>query len=107
MDERLRLAAQPVGGVPHVEDLLVELALPGRPGVLEVVELVAEPVETLHHLGLVDHRLPLPATYAGRERAQSTPTAHPSARPTASTRRSDIAFMSREGARDHRQLWIP
>ena len=50
VDSDLGLAAQPVGGLPHVEDLLVELALPGRPGVLEVVELVAEPVEALHHL---------------------------------------------------------
>src|SRR5689334_11903232 len=37
---------------------------------------------------------PCPATYAGRERAQSTPTAHPSSRPTASTRRSDITSMT-------------
>ena len=35
-------------------DLGVELALPGRPRAVEVVHLVAEPVQPLHHLGLVD-----------------------------------------------------
>ena len=58
--EGLRLAPQAVGGVAHVEHLLVELALPGRPRVLEALQLVTEPVEALHDLGLVDHALPQP-----------------------------------------------
>jgi hypothetical protein len=44
-----------VGLTAQVGDVLVELALPGRPLPVEVVHLVAEPVEALHHLGLVDH----------------------------------------------------
>ena len=105
--QRLRLAAQAVGGVPHVEDLLVQLALPRRPCVLEVVELVAEPVEALHHLGLVDHRLPLPGDVR-RSRAR------PEHAHGAPERESDREHQKerhhvhvREGARDHRQLWIP
>ena len=58
--EGLGLATEAVGGVAHVEHLLVELALPGRARVLEPLQLVAEPVEALHDLGLVDHALPQP-----------------------------------------------
>ena len=89
----LGLAAQAVGGQPHVEHLLVELALPGGARVVEVVELVAEPVEALHHSrGQAWSTMPCPSpsTYAGRERAQSTPTAAPSASPTRSIRSADI-----------------
>ena len=109
--QRLRLAAQAVGGVPHVEDLLVELALPRRPGVLEVVELVAEPVEALHHLrmwqGLVDHRLPLPGdvrrSRARPEHAHGAPERESDREHEKERDRVHV----REGARDHRQLWIP
>ena len=44
-----------VGLAAQVGDVLVELALPGGALPVEVVHLVAEPVEALHHLGLVDH----------------------------------------------------
>ncbi len=53
--ERLGLAAQGLARHPHVEHLLVELPLPAGALVVEVLELVAEPVEPLHDLGLVDH----------------------------------------------------
>ena len=50
----LGLAAQGVGGHPHVQHLLAQLALPAGPLVVEVAHLVAEPVETLDQLGPVD-----------------------------------------------------
>ena len=48
----------------------MELALPGGALPVEVVHLVAEPVEALHHLGLVDHA-------GGVRRPASAPTARP------------------------------
>ena len=36
-------------------DLGVQLPLPGRAGAVEMVHLVAEPVQPLHQLGLVEH----------------------------------------------------
>ncbi len=56
--ERPRLALERV-------DLLVEPALPRRALLVERLHLVAEPVEALHHLGLVDHALGV-----GRPRAR-------------------------------------
>ena len=56
--ERLGLAAQRLARHPHVEHLFVELPLPARPLVVDLAQLVAQPVEALHHLGLVDHALP-------------------------------------------------
>ena len=55
--QRLGLASQRVGGHPHVEHLLAELALPAGPLVVEVAHLVAEPVEALEQLGPVDARV--------------------------------------------------
>ncbi len=46
------LAAQAVGRAAYVVDLLVQLALPGDPGVLEVAQGVVETVEPLEHLGV-------------------------------------------------------
>ena len=46
------LAAQAVGRAAYVVDLLVQLALPGDSGMLEVAQGVVEPVEPLEHLGV-------------------------------------------------------
>ena len=49
--QRGGLAAQHVGGVPDVVDLLLELALPGDPVLGHVAQLVVQPVEALAHDG--------------------------------------------------------
>ena len=108
--QRLRLAAQPVGGVPHVEDLLVQLALPGRPRVLEVVELVAEPVEALHHLRMAawsTMRLPLPGDV--RRPGARPEHAHQRAQrePDHQHQQNRHHVHGGDGPRDHRQHWLP
>ncbi len=59
-------------GLPgQVGDLLVELPLPGGAVLVEVAHLVAEAVEPLHHLGLVDHAGGVRRPAARPEQAQA------------------------------------
>ena len=51
--ERTGLAAEQVGGVPHVVDLLVQLALPRRALLLDVQQPLVEPVDARAEHGLV------------------------------------------------------
>ncbi len=55
----------------QVGDLLVELPLPGGAVLVEVAHLVAEAVEPLHHLGLVDHAGGVRRPAARPEQAQA------------------------------------
>ena len=104
--QRLGLAAQGLARHPHVEHLLVELPLPARPLVVDLAQLVAEPVEPLHHLGLVDHALPDRVDVLGpRPHPQHSP--EPAEREAQSSQAGqqdqDLHVIEHEG--DHRQSW--
>ena len=62
--QRSGLAAEQVGGVPHVVDLLAQLALPGGALLLDVHQPLVQPVDARPQHGLV--------VTAGVERAQHT-----------------------------------
>jgi hypothetical protein len=70
-------AAQRVRQAPglllELGDVLAELALPARALPVEVDHLVAEPVEPLHHLGLVDHPSRHLRPRAGPQQPERTP----------------------------------
>jgi len=93
----LRLAQrgrQRPGLALELVDLGVEVALPGGAGPVEVVHLVAEPVEALHHLGLVQQPLDVRAPGARPQHAEQGPEGEPEGQGEEERHRGHVPSMA-------------
>ncbi len=93
--ERGRLPAQRLGGVPHLLDVLAQLALPRDPVLLEVAQLVVQPVEAL-----LDHGVVAGPRLERKSLGRGVPGVGPSARPQ---QRQQPTEQRADGERDEQR----